>query len=126
MANIASFREFWMVARTCYEASVARNPPEWTEESCHLWFRCKSLYSSGCRGSSQCLACLRVSCFSCNSVCCLREFVICSEDQWDIYKLDPAYDCYIPNFPGDPVITRKLPGSQSQSAPSSQSSSTLR
>ncbi len=49
--------------------------------------------------------------------------MICSEDQWDIYKLDPAYDCFVPNFPGDPVITRKLPGGQTQSAPSSQSSS---
>ncbi|KAI0329404.1 hypothetical protein GY45DRAFT_1279844 [Cubamyces sp. BRFM 1775] len=40
------------------------------------------------------------------------EPYICSEDQWDIYKLDPAYDCYIPQWPGDPQITRKEPQPQ--------------
>ncbi|KAL7281665.1 hypothetical protein ACG7TL_004982 [Trametes sanguinea] len=44
-----------------------------------------------------------------------RRVIVCgepyifSEDQWDIYKLDPAYDCYIPQWPGDPIITRKDP-----------------
>ncbi|KAI0775756.1 hypothetical protein BD413DRAFT_611234 [Trametes elegans] len=44
------------------------------------------------------------------------EPYICSEDQWDIYKLDPAYDCFIPQFPGDPVITLKEP-QPTQSSP---------
>lgn len=32
-----------------------------------------------------------------------------SEDQWDIYKLDPAYDCFVPPHPNHPSITRKDP-----------------
>ncbi|KAI0358482.1 hypothetical protein OH77DRAFT_1185317 [Trametes cingulata] len=42
-----------------------------------------------------------------------RRVIICgepcimSEEQWDIYKLDPEYDCFIPTYPGDPIITRK-------------------
>ncbi|KAI0374004.1 hypothetical protein BV20DRAFT_988191 [Pilatotrama ljubarskyi] len=42
-----------------------------------------------------------------------RRVIICgepcimSEEQWDIYKLDPEYDCFVRQFPGDPVITRK-------------------
>ncbi|KAI0675338.1 hypothetical protein C8Q78DRAFT_538315 [Trametes maxima] len=35
------------------------------------------------------------------------EPIILSEEQWDIYKLDPVYDCFVPQFPGDPVIARK-------------------
>ncbi|KAI0823676.1 hypothetical protein BC628DRAFT_1324599 [Trametes gibbosa] len=46
------------------------------------------------------------------------EPFILSEEQWDIYKLDPAYDCYIPQFPGDPVITHKSPEAQSQQSSS--------
>lgn len=38
-----------------------------------------------------------------------REPFILSEDQWDIYKLDPAYDCFIPAAPQHPIITRKEP-----------------
>ncbi|KAI9062862.1 hypothetical protein FKP32DRAFT_1686253 [Trametes sanguinea] len=44
-----------------------------------------------------------------------RRVIVCdepyifSEDHWDIYKLDPIYDCYIPQWPGDPIITRKDP-----------------
>jgi hypothetical protein len=34
-----------------------------------------------------------------------REDVLCSQDQWDIYKLDSAYDCYIPLDPGTSTIT---------------------
>ncbi|RDX55157.1 hypothetical protein OH76DRAFT_1397538 [Lentinus brumalis] len=37
------------------------------------------------------------------------EPFILSEDQWDIYKLDPAYDCFIPAAPHHPIITRKDP-----------------
>ncbi|CDO72534.1 hypothetical protein BN946_scf184983.g17 [Trametes cinnabarina] len=40
-------------------------------------------------------------------------------DQWDIYKLDPAYDCFIPQWPGDPVITRKDPQPQPERRASS-------
>ncbi|KAF4598631.1 hypothetical protein EYR38_007037 [Pleurotus pulmonarius] len=32
-----------------------------------------------------------------------------SHDQWDIYKLDPEYDCYVPAPPEIPIITRKPP-----------------
>ncbi|KAG9221127.1 hypothetical protein CCMSSC00406_0005434 [Pleurotus cornucopiae] len=32
-----------------------------------------------------------------------------SHDQWDIYKLDPEYDCYVPASPEIPMITRKPP-----------------
>ncbi|KAI0709140.1 hypothetical protein C8Q76DRAFT_799171 [Earliella scabrosa] len=35
------------------------------------------------------------------------ERIVLAEDQWDIYKLDPAYDCYVPEFPHPPVIGRK-------------------
>ncbi|TBU33779.1 hypothetical protein BD311DRAFT_735987 [Dichomitus squalens] len=37
------------------------------------------------------------------------EPVVLSEDQWDIYKLDPAYDCYIPAPPALTMIRRKDP-----------------
>ena len=35
--------------------------------------------------------------------------MVLSEDQWDIYKLDPAYDCYIPAPPAPTIIRRKDP-----------------
>ncbi|KAI0063583.1 hypothetical protein BV25DRAFT_1883398 [Artomyces pyxidatus] len=31
------------------------------------------------------------------------------QDQWDIYKLDPAYVCSVPKAPGMPAITRNQP-----------------
>ena len=37
------------------------------------------------------------------------EPVILSEDQWDIHKLDPAYDCFVAPFPQPPVICWKDP-----------------
>ncbi|KAI0706794.1 hypothetical protein C8T65DRAFT_651450 [Cerioporus squamosus] len=40
---------------------------------------------------------------------------ILSEDQWDIYKLDPAYDCFIPAAPHHPIITPKEPPYQDPS-----------
>ncbi|TFY80984.1 hypothetical protein EWM64_g3023 [Hericium alpestre] len=61
-----------------------------------------------------------------------REISICGEtlrctlDQWDIYKLDPAYDCFVPAAPAIPIITRKEtlgPSGASQSSVSSSSSS---
>lgn len=33
-----------------------------------------------------------------------RQYYICSQEQWDIHKLDPYYDCYIPTPPQVPVI----------------------
>lgn len=30
----------------------------------------------------------------------------CSQDQWDIYKLDPLYECYVKSFPNLTVISR--------------------
>lgn len=52
----------------------------------------------------------------------LSEPCIMSEDQWDIYKLDPAYDCFVPAN-GHPVISRKDP-QQWQETLSSRASST--
>ncbi|KAI0743573.1 hypothetical protein C8Q80DRAFT_1106514 [Daedaleopsis nitida] len=39
---------------------------------------------------------------------CGEPFIL-SEDQWDIYKLDPIYDCFVPAQPNHPIITRKDP-----------------
>ncbi|KAI0630394.1 hypothetical protein C8Q77DRAFT_1280452 [Trametes polyzona] len=47
------------------------------------------------------------------------EPYIISEDQWDIYKLDPEYQCFIPHFPGDTIITRKPPNTQTTDGESS-------
>ncbi|CCM01468.1 uncharacterized protein FIBRA_03522 [Fibroporia radiculosa] len=35
------------------------------------------------------------------------ELVLCHQDQWDIYKLDPEYDCFVPIPPQRTVISRK-------------------
>ncbi|KAJ7497305.1 hypothetical protein FB451DRAFT_1335525 [Mycena latifolia] len=35
--------------------------------------------------------------------------VECSQDQWDIYKLDPAYDCHVRALPEITVITMAAP-----------------
>lgn len=37
----------------------------------------------------------------------IRDLVLCSEDQWDIYKLDPEYDCYVPASPNLTIISRR-------------------
>ncbi|KAF7981865.1 hypothetical protein HWV62_31421 [Athelia sp. TMB] len=37
------------------------------------------------------------------------ERIILTEDQWDIYKLDPAYDCLVPAPPRFSVITKAAP-----------------
>ncbi|RDX43290.1 hypothetical protein OH76DRAFT_1487982, partial [Lentinus brumalis] len=34
--------------------------------------------------------------------------VLFSQEQWEIYKLDPLYDCYVSAFPDCPVITRVI------------------
>ncbi|KAI0645733.1 hypothetical protein C8Q79DRAFT_1001259 [Trametes meyenii] len=46
------------------------------------------------------------------------EPIILSEEQWDIYKLDPVYDCFVPAFPSDPVITRRESPPQTHYNPS--------
>ena len=38
-----------------------------------------------------------------------RESIICTEDQWNIYNLDPAYQCLVMAPPLSPVIFRKVP-----------------
>lgn len=40
------------------------------------------------------------------SDCWNSELIECSQDQWDIYKLDPVYDCYVRKVPETTVITR--------------------
>jgi hypothetical protein len=34
-----------------------------------------------------------------------RRLVYCSQDQWDIYKLDPYYDCVVKKYPGITTIS---------------------
>ncbi|KAF9460687.1 hypothetical protein BDZ94DRAFT_1197302 [Collybia nuda] len=34
------------------------------------------------------------------------ELVECSQEQWDIYKLDPHYDCYVKSYPSLTTISR--------------------
>lgn len=49
----------------------------------------------------------------------IRRLYECTQDQWDIYKLDPFYDCYVRAYPnltvisrysgsGEPIITTKV------------------
>ena len=45
-----------------------------------------------------------------------RQPCFCSQDQWDIYKLDPLYDCYVKFPPALTVVVHK--GSVPFSAPS--------
>lgn len=54
----------------------------------------------------------------CQLVTIFRQLVECSQDQWDIYKLDPAYECFIPPQPHLTVITRRRPEDTSQAATS--------
>ncbi|KZT08321.1 uncharacterized protein LAESUDRAFT_757564 [Laetiporus sulphureus 93-53] len=37
------------------------------------------------------------------------ELVHCSQEQWEIYKLDPIYDCFVPSPPDMTVISRVEP-----------------
>ncbi|KAF9820397.1 hypothetical protein IEO21_01406 [Rhodonia placenta] len=37
----------------------------------------------------------------------LVQLIYCSQDQWDIYKLDPEYDCLVRALPSLTAITRK-------------------
>ena len=52
---------------------------------------------------------LNASCFSVRvrlltRDCYRRILVLFSQEQWDIYKLDPVYDCYLPPSPGIPMM----------------------
>ena len=38
----------------------------------------------------------------------VSERVIFTEDQWDIYKLDPMYTCVVPLLPTSPVIHQRV------------------
>ncbi|KAI0305612.1 hypothetical protein B0F90DRAFT_1666464 [Multifurca ochricompacta] len=38
----------------------------------------------------------------------LGNLIICDQDQWDIYKLDPFYDCFVPAPPQPPTIRAKV------------------
>ncbi|OBZ68221.1 hypothetical protein A0H81_11698 [Grifola frondosa] len=45
------------------------------------------------------------------------QLVHCSQEQWDIYKLDPAYDCYVPLPPKLTTISKKAPNYSAQAPP---------
>lgn len=47
---------------------------------------------------------------------------MCDQDQWDIHKLDPFYDCFIPAPPQHPTIRAKV-AAAAASFPSSSTSS---
>nr|VWO98240.1 MARTX [Ganoderma boninense] len=44
------------------------------------------------------------------------EIAILSQEQWDIYKLDPVYDCYVPGDSESPTINRKVVANEPPSA----------
>lgn len=46
-----------------------------------------------------------------------RELVECSQDQWDIYKLDPLYDCRVRSHPKLTVISKVTPMPKSNGTP---------
>ena len=54
-----------------------------------------------------------------------REYFLCSEDQWDIYKLDPAYECFVPASPDHPTVVRKDPSFEDMSIHNSNRGSTI-
>ena len=54
-----------------------------------------------------------------------REYFLCSEDQWDIYKLDPAYECFVPASPDHPTVVRKDPSFEDMSINNSNRGSTI-
>ncbi|KAH9002117.1 hypothetical protein EDB86DRAFT_3074445 [Lactarius hatsudake] len=51
----------------------------------------------------------------------LGVLTICDQDQWDIHKLDPFYDCFVPEPPQPPTIRAKV--ASASSFPSSSASS---
>jgi hypothetical protein len=46
-----------------------------------------------------------------------RELVECSQDQWDIYKLDPLYECRVRSHPKLTVISKVTPMPKSNGTP---------
>ena len=53
----------------------------------------------------------------------LRTQVECSQDQWDIYKLDPEYDCLVRTPPDLSVISKTQPQRLSVQSESTQATS---
>ncbi|KAI0268717.1 hypothetical protein BC834DRAFT_650355 [Gloeopeniophorella convolvens] len=53
----------------------------------------------------------------------LGNAVICDQDQWDIHKLDPFYECFVPALPQLPTIRAKVAAASSFSSTSSSQSS---
>ncbi|KAK7687076.1 hypothetical protein QCA50_009576 [Cerrena zonata] len=45
------------------------------------------------------------------------EVYYCHQEQWDIYKLDPAYDCFVQRFPKLSVISLKSEGRAASTEP---------
>jgi len=37
-----------------------------------------------------------------------RNIITCDQDQWDIHKLDPFYECFVPDQPHPPTIRAKV------------------
>jgi hypothetical protein len=37
-----------------------------------------------------------------------RNIILCDQDQWDIHKLDPFYECFVPGQPQPPTIRAKV------------------
>ena len=37
-----------------------------------------------------------------------RNIITCDQDQWDIHKLDPFYECFVPAQPHPPTIRTKV------------------
>jgi hypothetical protein len=37
-----------------------------------------------------------------------RNIILCDQDQWDIHKLDPFYECFVPAQPQPPTIRAKV------------------
>lgn len=50
---------------------------------------------------------------------------MCDQDQWDIHKLDPFYDCFVPISPQLPTIRAKVMSTPSFATTSSSSQSSL-
>ncbi|KAH9083545.1 hypothetical protein EDB83DRAFT_2511855 [Lactarius deliciosus] len=55
----------------------------------------------------------------------LGVLTICDQDQWDIHKLDPFYDCFVPEPPQPPTIRAKVASASSVSLLLPQSSRSL-
>lgn len=52
-----------------------------------------------------------------------RNIITCDQDQWDIHKLDPFYECFVPAQPYPPTIRAKVASTPSFAWSSSSSRS---